>query len=178
MSKLINPIKTLQENCVGCHKCKRICPVKANLETIHFKDVATIETSTYIDDDRCIQCGACIEACHHMARYYEDDLEIFLADLKSKNNRMAVIAAPAFLYNFKDYKRVMGWLKSLGVETIQDVSFGADITTYVYLKLYDSLAKSYIAQPCPVIVNYIEMYAPHLIPNLAPRHSPAMCSAI
>ena len=37
---------------------------------------------------------------------------------------------------------------------------------------------SLISQPCPVIVNYIEKYEPSLIPNLAPVHSPTLCTAI
>ena len=35
-----------------------------------------------------------------------------------------------------------------------------------------------IAQPCPVIVNYVEKHQPELIDLLAPVHSPMMCTAI
>jgi NAD-dependent dihydropyrimidine dehydrogenase PreA subunit len=176
---MVNPIKTREENCTGCHLCIFACPANANVEGLAYSESGrAMNTTIHIDDERCIQCGECVPMCHHNARYYVDETELFFNDLKLKKNRMAVITAPAFLYNFKEYKRIIGWLKHLGVEIIQDVSFGADITTYVYLKLYDAPGKSYIAQPCPVVVNFIEMYTPELIPHLAPRHSPAMCSAV
>ena len=35
-----------------------------------------------------------------------------------------------------------------------------------------------ISQPCPAVVNYIEHYAPDLIPKLIPIHSPLLCAAI
>jgi iron only hydrogenase large subunit-like protein len=175
----INPIKTHQEKCIGCHKCIGVCPVNANVEDHYMGgNSVALKATIHVNDEKCIQCGACIRACNNYARYYDDDIIDFLNDLRLKKHKMAVITAPAFLYNFKDYKRVIGWLKHLGVNIVQDVSFGADITTYVYLKLYNSPNKEYIAQPCPVIVNYIEMYLPHLMQYLAPRHSPAMCSAI
>ena len=175
----INPIRTDKEKCVGCHKCIFSCPTDANIENINFEgSVIALKSTIRIDDKRCIQCGDCIEICHHDARYYVDETDQFFNDLKSKKYKMAVITAPAFLYNFKDYKRIVGWLKHLGVEIIQDVSLGADITTYLYLKMLNSPVKTYISQPCPVVVNYIEMNAPHLIPSLAPVQSPIMCLAI
>jgi len=178
-----NPIGTHEEKCVGCHRCIPVCPVNANKEDISLHGPVTILKSLIqIDDNRCIQCGECFKVCTHNARYYTDDTDSFFEDLELKKNKMAVITAPAFLYNFENYKHIIGWLKHLGVEIIQDVSFGADITTYTYLKLYENTAekeqKTYISQPCPVVVHYIEKYAPHLIKNLAPCQSPVMCSAI
>ncbi len=35
-----------------------------------------------VDPKKCIACGACIDACEHDAREYEDDVERFFADLK------------------------------------------------------------------------------------------------
>jgi len=96
-----------------------------------------------------------------------------------KRYDMAVIVAPAILYNFKNYKNLIGWLKSIGVKLVYDISFGADITTWAYLKLYEENAnQSIISQPCPVIVNYIEHFEPSLLQNLAPVHSPTLCAAI
>jgi len=176
---ITNPIKSNENNCVGCHICVDVCPVNANIENMdHQSTGIALNTTVYIDDHRCIQCGACVNLCNHNARYYEDDTEIFFNDLKAKKHKFAVITAPAFLYNFNEHRHIISWLKHLGVDIIQDVSFGADITTYVYLKMYNSPAKTYLSQPCPVIVHYVERYAPHLIPYLAPRNSPAICSAI
>ena len=172
---MINPIQIKQENCIPCHRCARICAVHANSEII---DPITKKVKVVVNDEKCIQCGDCVATCHHGARYYLDDTERFFSDLNSGKHKIAVITAPAFLYNFKEYQHMIGWFRHLGVEIVQDVSFGADITTYLYLKMYNSSFDSYIAQPCPAVVRYIEMFEPSLIPKLAIYHSPAMCSAI
>ena len=172
-----NPIKTIEDQCVGCHKCVHICPVNANMEASTYMSGIIITTTIKIDDNRCIQCGACIKVCDHNARVYEDDTETFINDVKSNSYKMAVITAPAFLYNFENYKQVIGWLRNIGVKIIQDVSFGADITTYLYLKSFDAFKHTFISQPCPVMVNYVEKYTPHLLSYLSQKQSPAMCMA-
>ena len=88
--------------------------------------------------------------------------------------------APAFIANYpKEYKKIYGYLKSLGVAHIYSVSFGADITTWAYISyLKETGKKGLISQPCPAIVNYIEKYQPELIPMLVPLHSPMMAEAI
>lgn len=59
------------------------------------------------------------------------------------------------------------------------MSFGADITTWGYLKyMKQNPGKTVISQPCPVVVKYIEKYQDSLIKYLAPVHSPALCTAI
>ena len=70
-------------------------------------------------------------------------------------------------------------LKKLGVNRFISVSFGADITTWAYIK-YITEHKFYggISQPCPAVVGYIERYLPELLPKLMPVHSPMMCTAV
>ena len=59
---------------------------------------------------------------------------VLFEDLAS-GKKISVILAPAFLANYpKEYQRVLGYLKSKGVNHICSVSFGADITTWGYLK--------------------------------------------
>ena len=110
---------------------------------------------------------------------YRDDTERFFEDLK-KGEKISILLAPAFLANYpKEYASVLGGLKNLGVNRIVSISFGADITTWGYIK-YITENKFYggISQPCPAIVSYIEKYIPELIPRLVPVHSPMMCGAI
>ena len=132
-----------------------------------------------VDSDKCIACGACIDACEHGAREYVDDTDAFFNDLK-KGEKISVLIAPAFLANYeKDYTRFLGMLKKLGVNRFISVSFGADITTWGYIK-YITEHNFYggISQPCPAVVGYIERYTPELIPKLMPVQSPMMCGAI
>lgn len=158
-------------NCIGCNKCIRSCPsVTANIAR---------DGRIEIDEDMCILCGACFDHCKHNAREYEDDTEVFLSDLR-QGKKYSIIVAPAFIANYpNEYRRIFGYLKSLGVQHIYSVSFGADITTWTYIKYLKETGKTgMISQPCPAIVNYIEKYQPDLIPMLVPLHSPMMDEAI
>lgn len=158
-------------NCIGCNKCIRSCPVApANIAGDGRIDV---------DANMCILCGACFDNCKHNARDYEDDTQAFIRDL-SNGKKYSVIVAPAFIANYpKEYKKIYGYLKSIGVQHIYPVSFGADITTWTYIKYIKNTGKTgMISQPCPAIVNYIEMYRPELIKLLMPLQSPMMDEAI
>lgn len=160
------------ERCTGCNKCIRSCPVLLS-------NVANEDGTITVDPEKCIACGACFDACTHGARDYYDDTDKFFEDLKS-GRKLSVIFAPAFLANYpKDYKRILGYLKAQGVNHIYSVSFGADITTWGYLKyISENNATGMISQPCPAVVKYVERYAPELISRLMPVHSPMMCTAI
>lgn len=159
------------DKCVGCNKCIRSCPtLLANVAHDGRIDV---------DQDMCIQCGACFDNCRHEARDFEDDTAKFLCDLKA-GKKLSVIVAPAFIANYPNtYKKIYGYLKSLGVAHIYSVSYGADITTWAYISYLKETGKTgLISQPCPAVVNYIEKYQPELIPMLVPLHSPMMAEAI
>ncbi|MCM8710682.1 NADH-quinone oxidoreductase subunit NuoF [Clostridium sp. SYSU_GA19001] len=61
-SKTCSKLKTIfidEQLCKGCSKCSRICPVGA----ISGK----IKEAYKINEDKCIKCGACIEACNFKA---------------------------------------------------------------------------------------------------------------
>lgn len=158
--------------CTGCNKCVRACPVLVS-------NIAANDGTVRVNTDNCIACGACFDACPHDAREYTDDTQEFFRSLKA-GKKISVILAPAFLANYpKEYKKVLGYLKKMGVNHIYSVSFGADITTWAYLKyITEHQFTGGISQPCPAVVTYIEKYVPELLPKLMPVHSPMMCMAI
>ena len=160
------------DKCTGCNKCIRECPVL-------LATTATQDGFVKVNSENCIACGACFDACTHNARDYNDDTAEFFDHLASGRN-ISVIVAPAFLANYpKEYKKILGYLKEKGVNHIYSVSYGADITTWAYLKyITENHFTGGISQPCPAIVNYVEKYIPELIPNMMPIHSPMMCMAV
>ena len=167
-------IVTNEEKCLGCNKCFYVCPV----EGANISYIKNGKSYTKIDEKKCIMCGSCINVCDHQARTYLDDLDNFLNALK-KGEKIFVIAGPAFKISFPNFKEILGYLKSLGVVDFYDVSMGADITTWAYLRIIkEQNLKSVIAQPCPAIVNYIQKYKHEILPYLAPVHSPMICTAI
>ena len=157
-------IKVIEENCVSCHQCINACPVKICMSAEN--DVVRI------NHDLCIGCGSCIDACTHGARETIDDLSLFLEDCGRKP--MVAIVAPSAAASFgESLLNLNGFLKEMGVEAVFDVSFGAELTVKSYLEYIRSeKPQTVIAQPCPVIVRYIELYQPELIPCLAPADSP------
>ena len=142
-------------------------------------NVATDAGKVTVDPEKCIACGACFDACEHNAREYQDDTKSFFTALEA-GKKISVILAPAFLANYPhEYKKVLGYLKEKGVNHIYSVSFGADITTWGYLKyITEHQFLGGISQPCPAVVNYVEKYIPELLPKMMPIHSPMMCMAI
>lgn len=167
-------VKT-NDNCIGCNKCIRACSSMGANVAVERGRGNIID----VDPDRCIACGACLDVCEHNAREYVDDTDDFFNDL-GKGERISVLIAPAFLANYpREYERILGMLKKLGVNRFISVSFGADITTWGYIKyITENNFYGGISQPCPAVVGYIERYTPELIPKLMPVQSPMMCAAI
>jgi len=164
---LIKVVEVDQEKCTNCHACIAACPVKyCNNGS---------GNSVTINSEMCIGCGHCIEACTHNARIGLDDFAEFISAIKAKVP-MVAIAAPAVASNFPGlYLNLNGWLKSLGVEAVYDVSFGAELTVKSYLNhIQSNKPKAVIAQPCPAIVTYIQIYRPELRQHLAPADSPML----
>lgn len=163
-------VKIIPEKCVGCNACIRICPVP----TANRYDGNIIQ----VNNEECIKCGECIKHCPHNARDYDDNVDKFLNDIKTK--RVSLIIAPAIRTAMPDGgKKLLIYLKKLGVHEIYDASFGADICTYMHIEyLKQNPTSKIISQPCAAIINYAEKHKPELISSLSPIHSPMLCSAI
>jgi len=161
--------------CVGCNRCISVCPVEeANVAYVDKGGIGRV----LVDKDKCISCGACITVCHHDSRIYVDDTERFFADLR-KATPISLFVAPAIRANLDEWEKVLALLRQMGVRKIYDVSLGADICTWAYIRyIQKNNPPSIISQPCPAIVDYILMHRHELIPYLALVHSPMLCTAI
>lgn len=153
--------------CQNCHACISVCPSK------FCNDGSGDHVS--INPDLCIGCGQCLKACTWGARTIIDDTEAFFRDLKNGTPMVAVVA-PAIAASLPNsYLNLNGWLKSIGVSANFDVSFGAELTIKSYLEhIKKNNPRTVIAQPCPAIVSYIELYRPELLEYLAPADSPML----
>lgn len=155
------------KKCQNCHACISVCPSK-------FCNDGSGDHVT-INPDLCIGCGQCIEACTWGARTIVDDTDNFFSDLRN-GVPIVTVVAPAIASSFPTtYLNLNGWLKQEGVSANFDVSFGAELTIKSYLNhIEKNNPKTVIAQPCPAIVSYIELYKPELLEYLAPADSPML----
>src|SRR5574344_2138337 len=164
---LCKVIEVDENKCENCHACISVCPSK-------FCNDGSGDC-VKINDDLCIGCGQCLEACTWNARTIVDDTEKFFEDLQ-KGVAIVTVVAPAVAASFpKKYLNLNGWLKRVGVKANFDVSFGAELTIKSYLEhIKQNNPKTVIAQPCPAIVSYVELYHPELLEYLAPADSPML----
>ena len=169
MPGLPKVISVDEEKCNNCHACISVCPVKTCIDGSGDK--------VRISHDRCLGCGRCIPACLQKARGFIDDIDAFFADLAA-GVKIAAIVAPAAAAVFDDIWKLNGYLKSIGVAGVFDVSFGAELTVKSYLAYAKkNKPRTIIAQPCPALVTYCEVYQPELLKYLAPAHSPMLHTA-
>ncbi|HPB65143.1 MAG TPA: [Fe-Fe] hydrogenase large subunit C-terminal domain-containing protein, partial [Spirochaetales bacterium] len=162
------PVIAVDEGtCVNCHMCIAVCPVKYCIDGSGDK--------VTINPDLCIGCGSCVKVCTQKARVIIDDAARFVEAL-GRGEKLVAVVAPAIAASYPgEHRRFLGWLKGLGVSACFDVSFGAELTVRSYLRHIEATRPELvIAQPCPAIVNYIEIYRPELLGYLAPADSPML----
>ncbi|MCL1908225.1 MAG: ATP-binding protein [Holophagaceae bacterium] len=168
-------IKVKLDLCTGCNRCVRECPI--DTANMTYQDEGG-DVKVKVNHEKCVACGRCITACKHDARYHEDDTERFFDDLKN-GTPISLIAAPAIRTNLPDYKRLFTYLKRLGANKIYDVSLGADICIWGYIRHHGKNAvRPAITQPCPVIVSYIQIHRQDLLEHLSPVQSPMASLAV
>ena len=168
MSGKVREVITVDpEKCTACHRCISVCPAK----------MCNDASGDYIkvNPELCIGCGRCISACHFGARKGVDDFDKWMTDLKN-GVKMIAIVAPSSVVSFRGHILELNtWLKSTGIEAVFDVSFGAELTSKSYVEyIKNKNPDLIIAQPCPALVTFCEIYRPKLREYLAPADSPML----
>jgi nitrogen-specific signal transduction histidine kinase/iron only hydrogenase large subunit-like protein len=158
-------VYTIKELCRTCYTCVRECPAKA---------IRIVGGQAEVIDERCIACGNCTKVCSQGAKVFLNTTDR-VVKLLENNSKVAAIIAPSFpaeFYDIPDYHVFTGMIKALGFEFVAEVSFGADLVADRYKKLVSEEKNFYISSDCPSIVNYVKLYHPALVDNLAPIVSP------
>lgn len=179
MAKLNQGLIYTNDKCIGCNRCIYACPVLgANVSKIE-----NGKNRIYVDGSKCIHCGKCMEMCRHEAREYRDDVSRFLDELKngrSDHRKISLLVDSTFYNNYpQEAVAIIGYLKAQGAVNVYDLSIGADIVTWAYIKfLNEHPMEGAISNQCPATVNYIMKYKPELLRKLVPIHTPMMATAI
>jgi signal transduction histidine kinase/iron only hydrogenase large subunit-like protein len=164
-------VTTLGERCRICYTCVRECPAKA---------IRIANGRAEVISERCIGCGNCVRVCSQKAKKVLDSTQKVYELLKSKC-KTAVILAPSFPAEFDNIKwqKLVGMIRKLGFNYVNEVGFGADLVANRYRKLLEENGPNcrYIATSCPAIIAYVERYHPNLVKHLAPIVSPMVATA-
>ncbi|HLN20189.1 MAG TPA: [Fe-Fe] hydrogenase large subunit C-terminal domain-containing protein [Bacteroidales bacterium] len=158
-------VYTIKELCRTCYTCVRECPAKA---------IRIVGGQAEVIDERCIACGNCTKVCSQGAKVFLNTTDRVTKLLESAANVAAIIAPsfPAEFSDISDHRLLVGMIKRLGFSTVGEVSFGADLVAGKYKQLVSEGDSYFISSDCPSIVNYIKLYHPDLVDNLAPVVSP------
>jgi len=152
----------------------RSCPVSA----IDY-DKKTDELN--IIDERCIACGACFIDCPEEAILYQDSIVKVKRLLEGERPVFIVCDTDisAEFTDISDYRKFVSMLKALGFKKVFSAALAVDLVASQYKKLLSEefKGKYYLSANCPVVVNLVERYYPHLIGNLAPILSPDLLTA-
>ncbi len=169
MSKLY-PVYTEKAQCQDCYKCVRHCPVKS---------IRVENGNAIVNPQDCILCGNCVAICPVNAKKIRDDLPWVKQIIKDKQ-KVIVSLAPSWVTEFPELtsQQMLVALKKLGFWGVSETAFGAQIVSSAVADLIRAKTQPVmISTACPVIVEYIRKYHPHLTNMLTPLLSPALTHA-
>jgi NADP-reducing hydrogenase subunit HndD len=178
--------------CILCGRCVSACEKFTGLGILNFNQRGT---ETYVgpalyhplEDSGCIYCGKCIQACPVGAIREHDDIKKLEYALRDPEKTVIVQVAPSvrtalgeefgYPMGTNVEGRMFAALKELGFDQIIDTNFTADLTIIEEgTELLDRIRQGGVlpmfTSCSPGWVNYLELYAPDLIPNVSSCKSP------
>jgi iron only hydrogenase large subunit-like protein/nitrogen-specific signal transduction histidine kinase len=164
-------VYTVKDRCKVCYTCVRECPAKA---------IRIENGQAEIIPARCIACGNCIKVCNRQAKMFSFSIDRVKKLIKSES-KVAAIVAPSIAAEFidiPDYQKLVGMIKYLGFDYVNEVAFGAELVANQYKSLLQKeLKQPFISTSCPAIVTYVEKHHPQIVKSLAPIVSPMIATA-
>lgn len=166
----LHPIYTELNDCQDCYKCVRWCPVKAiKVE----KDTASIL------QENCIYCGRCAQICPVEAKKVRDDLPR-AQYLVNRYENVMLSLAPSYVAEFPGVtpEQMIQGIKKLGFSKVSETAIGAEIVSKACGDMLKQKGNPLIiSSACPVVVELIRKYYPHLLPRVSALYSPMLAHA-
>jgi iron only hydrogenase large subunit-like protein len=163
-------LKIVDELCIGCTHCMKVCPTEA----IRVRDGKAV-----IIGERCVDCGNCCKACPVSAIVIEQDdfQEIFAYPV-----RIALVPS-VLIGQFPSYigtEEIFAGMRHLGFTHI----FEIDSVVEIVQQGYDRFIEGYrgdrpvISSFCPAVIRLIQVRFPSLVGNLIRVKPPSDVAAI
>lgn len=177
-----NPsIKRLEERCIKCGQCKRVCT-----EDIAVADTYQLEHTN--DIPVCIHCGQCANVCpvDSIVEVYEYPEVKKAIQNKDKvvifNTSPSVRVALGEEFGLDDgifvQDKMVSLLRKLGADYVLDTNFAADLTIMEEAsELIERITKGNKPLPqftscCPAWVKFMEIYYPDMLAHISSSKSP------
>jgi len=159
MNQYFHSIRIDEDKCNGRMKCMRICPTQA---------IRIRKGKAHILDERCIDCGECINVCPSGAILPLTDP---FGEL-SKFRYTIAIPSPALYAQFGNRilpEEINAGMKKLGFDDVVDMAFTCGKVSFAiqeYLREYTG-PKPVISNSCPAVVRLIQVRYPSLIEHIS-----------
>ncbi|MEN6605327.1 MAG: [Fe-Fe] hydrogenase large subunit C-terminal domain-containing protein, partial [Bryobacteraceae bacterium] len=149
------PVYTERTECQDCYRCIRECSVKA---------IKVASGYASVIPELCVCCGHCVAACPHSAKKVRSDRGV-VERLLASGDPVVVSLAPSYISEFEDLRpaQIIAALRRLGFTAVSETALGAqEVSAHLAEDLRNRKTGVRISSACPVAVEYIQKYQPHL----------------
>ncbi|MDR0676444.1 MAG: monomeric [FeFe] hydrogenase [Elusimicrobiota bacterium] len=171
--------------CINCGACTKVCPYHAIIRLpIPCEEACPVDAIKrdektnvqHIDFDKCIYCGKCIHACPFSAILEKSQLIDTLKLIKEGKKVVAMIA-PSIVGQFPfSPEKIAGGILELGFYKVEEVAFGADLTTEnetkEFIERMEKGEKLMTSSCCPAYVEIVKKHVPDLLKAVSSTPSP------
>lgn len=173
------------DKCIDCGICTKVCPYHAIIRLpIPCEEACPVDAIKRdkdtnvqkIDFDKCIFCGKCIHACPFSAILERSQI-IDVLKLIKEGKKVVAMIAPSIVGQFPvSLEQIAGGILKVGFFNVEEVAFGADLTTENEAKEFVEKMKKgdrlMTSSCCPAYVKTVKKHIPELIPAISHTPSP------